>query len=411
MCKHAVIALGQSTVTLLGEQAYHSSKEPIMLAHCPPLLPLNVDAVIGNLATVTRLPRAEREALQLELVRQNFAFHFQANAYFRRLCDQQQFQPDDLQRPQDLARIPLIRVPAFKRPDAARLLSVPLDAIDLEIQSTGTSGIPSVARRDEITTTRASLALLAQYREFFGLGHGMGLFFCPSPAETPEMGMVKVFNLFCGLLDDRTHLVRDFTFHPDEAVAQLQAWAGRQTRHLFGPPFMIARLLRHLETQNLRLELDPDSLVITLGGWKRFNAERIGRAEFDGCIKEYLGIEPERVRDMYGLIESNLLAIECEHHHKHVPPWCHITVRDLNDWNREAAPGQAGVIGVMDTLSHAYPGFLLTEDVGRVAVAEPCPCGRSGQVVSFVRRLRGAELGCCAVTIERHVARKELVHA
>ena len=57
-----------------------------------------------------------------------------------------------------------------------------------------------------------------------------------------------------------------------------------------------------------------------------------------------------------------------------------------------------GVIGILDMLSRAYPGFLLTEDIGRIDVDEECACGRTGQMVSFVRRLEGAELGCCAVT-------------
>jgi long-chain-fatty-acid---luciferin-component ligase len=83
-------------------------------------------------------------------------------------------------------------------------------------------------------------------------------------------------------------------------------------------------------------------------------------------------------------------------------------VRDVNDFSVELAAGEVGVIGILDTLSRSYPGFLLSEDVGRVE-AEECPCGRSGQVISFVRRLQGAELGCCAVTIERHMAGKEQV--
>src|SRR5262249_21386720 len=158
----------------------------------------------------------------------------------------------------------------------------------------------------------------------------------------PEMGMVKVFNLFSGLLDDRAYLVRDFAFDPAEAVEYLRRWAGRQTRHVFGPPFMIARLLRHLEARGLRLPLDPGSFAITLAGSKRFNRERIGRAEFDRKLHEYLGVPPGNVRDMYGMIESNLLAVECEHRRKHLPPWCHVTVRDVNDPAAEVAPGRLG---------------------------------------------------------------------
>jgi long-chain-fatty-acid---luciferin-component ligase len=370
-----------------------------------------VDAVIGNLSTALRLPKSDREAVKVELLRQSVAFHYQANPPFRHLCELEQLKPDQLLTAADLGRIPLTPVPSFKKTDAGRLLSVPLDAIDLELQSTGTSGVPSVARRDHVTTTRACLALLALYREFFGLGHGIGFFLCPSPAETPEMGMVKVFNLFSALLDDRRYLMRDFTFHPEEAVAELQAAAGRHIRHLFGPPFTIVRFLRYLEENDVRLSLDPDSLVVTLGGWKRFNRERISRHVFERKLQTYLGIPAENVRDTYGLVESNLLALECDRHRKHVPLWCHVTVRDLHDWSREVAPGQIGVIGILDALSRSYPGFLLTEDVGRVEVEEECACGRTGQVVSFVRRLEGAELGCCAVTIERHLTCKELAHA
>jgi long-chain-fatty-acid---luciferin-component ligase len=370
-----------------------------------------VDAMLGNLAAAFRQPREEQDATKVALLRESVAFHYQANPYFRRLCDLDRITPTDQHRVDDLRRIPLIPVQTFKQPDSRFLLSVPLEAIDLEVQSTGTSGIPSVARRDAATTTRACLALLALYREFFGIARGVGLFLCPSPAEAPEMGMVKVYNLVSGLLDDRAYLVRDFTFQPAEALAYLRAWAGRQTRHLFGPPFMIARLLRFLEEKNLQMRLDPGSLVVTLGGWKRFNRERIPRPAFDHKLQATLGLCPGNIRDMYGMIESNLLAIECEHHRKHVPPWCHVSVRDLHDLSAELPTGRTGVLGILDSLSRSYPGFLLSEDVGRVEPGAECPCGRTGQVISCVGRLRGAEPGCCAVTIERFMTEKEACHA
>jgi long-chain-fatty-acid---luciferin-component ligase len=363
--------------------------------------------VIGNLAAAFRLPQAEQDALKVELLRESVALHYNANPYFRRQCDLHRITPDELHGVDDLHRIPLIPVQTFKKPDARFLLSVPLEDIDLEVQSSGTGGIPSVARRDAATTTRACLALLALYREFFGVAHGVGLFLCPSPAEVPEMGMVKVFNLISGLLDDRAYLVRDFAFEPAEALAYLQRWADRQTRHLFGPPFMIARLLRFLEEKDLRLRLDPGSLLVTLGGWKRFNRERIPRATFDQKLQAVLGLCPDNIRDMYGLIESNLLAIECEHHHKHVPPWCHVTIRDVHDLSAEVPAGRTGVIGILDSLSLSYPGFLLSEDVGRIEPGAECPCGRTGQEISCIGRLRGAEPGCCAMTIERFMAGKE----
>ena len=367
----------------------------------------NVEAAIGNLAGAFRLPGEEQDALKVALIRENFAFHHRANPRFRRRCELARVAPEDLLRAEDLRRVPLIPVRAFKEPGAGLLLSVPLDAIDLEMQSTGTGGIPSVARRDAATTTRVCLALMALYREFFGIAHGAGLFLCPSPAEVPEMGMVKVFNLFTGLLDDRAYLVRDFAFAPEEAVAYLRQWEGRQTRHLFGPPFMIARLVRYLEQTGLRLRLDADSFAITLGGWKRFDHERIRRPAFDRGLQEYLGVRPGNVRDMYGMVESNALAVECEHRHKHLPPWCHVTVRDVEDNAAEVALGRTGVVGILDALSLSYPAFILSEDLGRLGTEDVCPCGRTGQTISFVGRLPRAEPGCCAVTIDRFMAEKE----
>jgi long-chain-fatty-acid---luciferin-component ligase len=366
-----------------------------------PVVTLNAETIIGNHHAAFRMPKSEQDALKLELIRQNLAFHIDNNAGFREQCRAADFDPDNLRSISDIGDLPLIPIKTFKSVDSHRLLSVPLSGIDLEIASTGTCGVPSVARRDVLTTTRVTLATFALYREFFGINHGVGLFLCPSPAELPEMGMVKVFNMFSGLLDDRVYVVRDYSFDPQEALDYLAQWADRQTRHVFGPPFLINRLLRFMEQNDLRVQLDPNSLVIMLGGWKRYNAESISRKEFDRKLRVHLGISAENIRDMYGMIESNMLAIECERHRKHVPPWCHISVRDEKNPHVELPAGSTGIIGVVDALSQAYPSYILSDDVGRVDDVDPCPCGRTGQVVTFQRRLRGAEIGCCAVSIER----------
>jgi long-chain-fatty-acid---luciferin-component ligase len=373
--------------------------------------PLTVDAILGNPHVMFRLPVAEQTAIKLELIRQNLGFHYQACELFGQRCQERSFAPDQLQMLDDVASIPLLSIRTFKERQSHKLLSVSLGDIDMEIQSTGTGGIPSVARRDVATTTRISVGLLGLYREFFGINRGVGLYLCPSPLEVPEMGLVKVFNLFSGLLDDRKYVMRQYDFDPEEALDYLRENEGRHTRHIFGPPFLINRLLRHMEEREIRLPLDPKSFVITLGGWKRFNNENIGRRQFDAKLNELLGIRPENVRDMYGMIESNMLAIECEHHRKHVPPWCHVTVRDLDDASIEVPPGATGVIGIIDALSHSYPSYILSEDVGHVEVQQDCPCGRNGQVVVFERRLQGAEIGCCAVSIERDMEKLQACRA
>jgi long-chain-fatty-acid---luciferin-component ligase len=222
------------------------------------------------------------------------------------------------------------------------------------------------------------------------------------------MGMVKVFNLLNGVFDDHIYLVRDYAFDPEEAVSYLKKWDGEMTRHVVGPPFLVNRLLRFLELEDISLKLDPESLVITLGGWKRYTGESMSREDFDSKINTYLGVGHDRIRDMYGMIESNMLAVECEHHRKHVPPWCYVSIRDVADASVELAAGQTGGIAILDATNSSYPGFLLSDDIGEIDESG-CPCGRSGQTVTFRRRRQGAELGCCAVSIEKFIESNEIV--
>jgi len=371
---------------------------------------LTVETVIGNLPRIFRLPPSEQRAIQLELIVQSFAHHYERNGFYRAQCDAAGLTVYDLERPEDLVRLPLIPLSAFKSPSSHVLLSVPLDEIELEIKSTGTSGVPSVTRRDATTLDRVSLAITGLYREFFRISRGAGLYLAPSLAENPEMSMVKVINYFSGLLSDARYVVRDYSFEPAEAIQYLRSFEGKEPRHIIGPPFLIDRLLRHLEAEDLRLPLDAESFVITIGGWKRFTGEYIGRDQLHEKIERYLGLAPARVRDMYGMGEANMLAIECEHHHKHIPPWVHASIRSLDDHSKEAAPQEEGVIALLDPTSRSYPGFLLSEDVGSIP-AERCACGREGPIVLVHRRVEGTEYGCCAVSLEKFIESQEIVRS
>lgn len=365
-------------------------------------------AMLGGPGWALRVSQPQWESAIVAVLRDGFAYHYERNDFYRAQCDAAGVSPEDIQARADLPKMPLLPVSMFKRPDAHVVLTASLNDIELEIRSTGTGGVPSVARRDVATVSKAVSGILGCYRDFFEISKGAGLFLCPSTAETPEMGMVKVFNLLNGLFDDHTYLVRDYAFDPEDAVDYLRDWQGEMTRHVIGPPFLVNRLLRYLELEEIELELDPESMVITLGGWKRYTGESIGRDEFDAKLQRYLGIAPDRIRDMYGMIESNMLAVECEHHRKHVPPWCYVSVRDVDDVTLELEPGATGGIAILDALNSAYPGFLLSDDIGEVDET-PCECGRSGQTVTFRRRRQGAELGCCAVSIEKFIESSDIV--
>jgi phenylacetate-coenzyme A ligase PaaK-like adenylate-forming protein len=301
----------------------------------------------------------------------------------------------------DLVKIPLIPIAKFKSTSSHELLSRPLTDIEHEMRSTGTSGLPSISRRCGATVDNAVLGIFAMYREFLGISKGAGLYICPSTEEIPEMGMIKALNMLAGLLDTHRFMVREERFIPEDAIAQLGKWEGTFTRHIIGPPFLIHRLLQFLKQTGQRLTLDKGSRVITLGGWKRFTGQMISRREFNLMCEEYLGLEPNGVRDIYALVESNVLAIDDEYQEKHVSPYVHFSVRDMKDLSREVAPGEKGVLAILDPLAVATPGMIMTEDVISLIPGES-KSGRSGQRMEYIMRApTSQEFGCCAVNLEK----------
>ncbi|MER2006141.1 MAG: LuxE family acyl-protein synthetase [Psychrobacillus sp.] len=366
-----------------------------------------VVAAIGSASELFTWNEEQVNELKGYLIAQNFQYHYENNKYYRMLCDDQNITPLDIQGFEDIPKIPLIPVTSFKRPDSHLLLSTTLDKIEFEMRSTGTSGIPSISRRDSQTVDNSLFSIYTMYREMFKFSKGAGLFLFPSPEEMPEMGMVKVLNMLSGLFDATRGLVKRASFKPIEAIETLEKWENIHTRHIIGPPFLVYKLIKYLKTNDIRLKLDKNTMIINLGGWKRFSGMEIPREQYNKECAEYLGIPEENVRDMYGLVESNILAIECEQHSKHVPPWVHFSLRNPKNIDEEIPAGKRGVLAIYDPTSLSYPGFIQTEDLVYLKKENTCECGRNGQKVVYLSRVAGAEIGCCAINLEKHMDEAE----
>lgn len=345
---------------------------------------------------------------KFHLIKEAFSHHYENNSYYHSACEQKGVTPHDIKSVEDLIKIPIIPIELFKSNDSHKLLSVGLNQVELEMRSTGTSGIPSVSRRCSDTVDNAVLGIYSMYREFFKISKGAGLYLCPSTEEIPEMGMIKALNMLAGLLDTHRFMVKDEQFVPEDSIEQLSQWENKFSRHIIGPPFLINRFIRYLKAANIKLKLDKGSYVITLGGWKRFSGEMLSRQEFNEECMEYLGIEPNQIRDIYALVESNVVAIDDEHGHKHVSPFVHFSVRDPKQLDKEVAVGETGQLAILDPLARSTPGFMLTEDLVRLLPGES-PSGRAGQRMQYVMRLpESKEFGCCAVNLDKRLDDLEL---
>lgn len=378
------------------------------------LIQSGLDPVKVALSSVKQLyAMTEPQLLEFKfaLIAQSFNFHYSNNTFYRTACEEKNISSAAINTPADLIKIPLLPIHLFKANDNYKLLSKNLNSIELEMRSTGTSGIPSVSRRCSETVDNVILGIYAMYREFFEISKGAGLYLCPSNEEIPEMGMIKALNLMAGMLDTHKFMVKNEMFAPEDALEQLATWENNFDRHIIGPPFLINRFIRYLKATDTRLKLDKNTLIITLGGWKRFSGEMLSRKEFNQECVEYLGVKPSQIRDIYALVESNVVAIDDERGVKHVSPYIHFSVRDPKNLDQEVALGEVGQLAILDPLACSTPGFILTEDLVRLLPKQDDD-GRSGQRVEYVMRLpESTEFGCCAVNLDKQLDNNEDSHA
>ncbi|WP_199610190.1 LuxE/PaaK family acyltransferase [Flocculibacter collagenilyticus] len=370
-----------------------------------------VKVALSSAKQLYAMPESQLLEFKSSLIFESFQFHYANNAFYRAACDDKNVTPEMITSPDDLIKLPLIPIHLFKANDNHKLLSKSLKNVELEMRSTGTSGIPSVSRRCSDTVDNVILGIYAMYREFFEISKGAGLYLCPSNEEIPEMGMIKALNLMAGLLDTHKFMVKNDSFAPEDALEQLSVWENNFDRHIIGPPFLINRFIRFLKATNQKIKLDKNTLIITLGGWKRFSGEMLSRTEFNNECMEYLGVEKHQIRDIYALVESNVVAIDDEQGVKHVSPYIHFSVRDPKNLDKEVAINEVGQLAILDPLSRSTPGFILTEDLVRLLPkSENDP--RSGQRVEYVMRLpESTEFGCCAVNLDKQLDDNEEQHA
>ena len=349
------------------------------------------------------LPEEDLSEYKFYLIKDAFKYHFENNKYYHEVCVTKGISPNGIKNFEDLIKIPIVPINLYKSNESYKLLTVDLKDIELEMRSTGTSGIPSVSRRCSDTIDSAVHGVYAMYREFFKISKGAGLYLCPSTEEIPEMGMIKALNMLAGLLDTHHFMVKGEQFVPEEAVAQINQWQNKFTRHIIGPPFLINRFIRYLKAMDIKLKLDRGSYIITLGGWKRFTGEMLSREDFNQECIEYLGVKEYQIRDMYALVESNALAIDDEFSEKHVSPFVHFSVRNPKQLDTEVAVGDMGQLAILDPLARSTPGFILTEDLVRL-IPGRSKSGRSGQRMQYIMRLpESQEFGCCAVNLDKRL--------
>lgn len=166
---------------------------------------------------------------------------------------------------------------------------------------------------------------------------------------------------------------------------------------VFGFTFMI---WQHLQKPLKRLGKTIDmsnAILMTGGGWKKFETEGVSREQFKCELYKTCGIS--RFLDHYGMAEQvGSIYCECEHGNLHASIFSDVIVRNPKDMSA-CRIGEEGIIQVVSAVPHSYPGHsVLTEDVGVILGEDDCPCGRKGKYIKIRGRIKNAEIRGCSDT-------------
>ncbi|MBQ9274863.1 MAG: hypothetical protein IJ228_08620 [Succinivibrio sp.] len=342
---------------------------------------------------------APRE-LFYQAVVEELVFHYEHNELYREFCKRKGFDPRGFSG--SLSAIPPVHASVFKEL-GAELNSVPLSDIRLTLQSSATSGVPSSAPIDKVTSRRQALSMVKTVGSIIGNERRPFFIMDVDPREGFRKQLGARYAAVSGYLNfasEAFYFLKatgpdTFSFDIPALSAAVDALKG-ESAVIFGFTYILyAQVLKPLFEQGIQLKLPEGSQLIHIGGWKKLEREKVSKERFNELAAQTLGLSPAKVVDIYGFTEQmGLNYPDCPCGCKHTPLYSEVLIRDITT-NQILPPGEIGLLEFVTPIPHSYPGnAVLTDDLG-VIVPGPCPYHRAGTSFKISGRLKNAEIRGC----------------
>jgi phenylacetate-coenzyme A ligase PaaK-like adenylate-forming protein len=338
---------------------------------------------------------AEAERLFLEAMRASFNNHYNGCDYFNKLCALKNFSPESLKKFDDIYQIPYIFVNTFKERE---LISVAESRVKLELTSSGTGGQKSRIVLDKISLDR----ILKIVRNVYG---ALGMVddsrrvnyicFTYDPEVAKNLGsafsdkaltsLAPAKEIYYAIQFDKAK--NDFFLNEDGVKRQIIKYSrDRKTPlRILGFPAFIYKILAELKSETGRcFNFGPRSFVMTGGGWKGQADKEIEKRRFKTEVGEILGMPPENVRDLFGMVEHGIPYVECAESNMHIPIYSRARVRHPLS-GADAGYGAPGVLHLYTPYINSVPSIsLLCTD--KAVLRRDCPCGIEGDYIELLGR-------------------------
>lgn len=340
--------------------------------------------------------------LFFQAVRENTTYHRANNPVYRRLLDARGFSLKELEREEDLHRIPPIPTMFFK---SHTMWTREPSSLAVHATSSGTGG-----RKSRIGLDWNALMLGARMGVGAGRYHGLFshvpvnyLILGYQPRRENQTAISKTQRasmLYAPALHAAYALVyRDgqYRLDLDGLKMALERYERQQAPvRLVGFPAYLYFLLKELKKEGRRYRFREDSMVMLGGGWKQFYRERPEKEEVYGLIREVLGIREDRCREFFGAVEHPSIYCDCGRHHFHVPSYSRVIIRDV-DTLKPLEYGRPGLVNLITPIADSMPLVsVMTDDLGILYPGERCGCGIKAPYFEILGRAGLEEIRTCA---------------
>lgn len=340
-----------------------------------------------------RWEKNEKNAKLTEEMLRLTAYHRAHCKAYDQMLSAMDYREEQVQHYRD---IPFLPVGLFKQ---MRLSSIDGEEACIKmVTSSGTSGNVSQIVLDGETRTLQQQALAKIGADFLGEERlPMLVIDCPATVQKRERFSARTagiqgFSLFGRR---RVFALRDDMTIDEDAVGDFVEKYGKKPFLIFGFTYII---WKHMVQSGQSFDFS-NGILIHGGGWKKLQQIAVGRNDFHARLKEQFGLN--HIHDYYGMAEqTGSIFMECECGHLHASDYSGILFRRAKDFS-VCGVGERGIVQVLSTLPHSYPGHsLLTEDEGMLLGEDDCPCGRKGAYFQIFGRLQNAQIRGCSDTYD-----------
>lgn len=411
-----------------------------------------------------RVPVDEANDLQFKAIKFQFKRHYELNRMYHDFCQTAKIAPENIRTYEDLEKIPLIPSEFFKDCPSGRDFALWIaniftgelppvkiagknpshdDVINafnaaglVTTYSSGTGGRHTFVPRDLRSFNMNEYAMAKGVISMFypNWNPGMhGYLLLPNPFKT-NLFAGRLGTIFFDIMKDvecaidreidtevikmsmrsddglKTKLIKSVANRMQrKAVNDIITWIERNQKErnemaFVGAPFLLHLVIEQLKEEGRSFDIGGRGAVLTGGGWKVHENKRMPETEFRKEVEQYLGITPDRVIDLYGMVEGNGWMTQCsEGHHLHIPTsYLHPMV--LNEKYESVGYGESGRFAFLDGSMYSYPGFIITGD--KVRMLEHCPiCDRPGPVLEpGITRVSGNESRGCSEEVRNVIS-------